>query len=497
MINLYNKTKILLLLIFLIFVNNAYSQNIEDKVTEYKLKNGMKFLLMKRGNAPVFSGFLAFRVGSVDEDVGITGLAHLFEHMAFKGTDVIGTVDYEKEKPIIEQINKIGAELSFEIAKGKMADSSNIFDLQKKLKDLEVIHKQYVKNNEFFQIYDSNGGNGTNAGTGNDITEYYVNLPSNKLELWMLMESERIKNPVFREFYVERDVVAEERRLRTDTQPSGKLYEEFFATAFIAHPYHQPIVGWMSDITTLTVEDATDFYNKYYSPQNAVGALVGDIDVERAKLLLDRYFGDIPNRGNPKLVKTIEPEQKGVRTTTVYFKAQPQILIGYHKPTLPDYDDYVFDVINSILSEGRTSRLYTNLVKEKRLALSIDTYQGYPGARYDNLFVFDAVPRYPNTNKDVENAIYQEIERLKTEPVSEKELQKVRNQIDANFIRRLNSNSGLASMLGYFEVIAYDWKYILKQREIFKKVTPSDIMKVAQKYFVDDNKTIGYLETKE
>jgi predicted Zn-dependent peptidase len=285
--------------------------------------------------------------------------------------------------------------------------------------------------------------------------------------------------------------------LRTDTQPFGKLYEEFIATSFIAHSYHHPVVGWMSDITTLTVEDATDFYNKYYSPQNAVGALVGDINVERAKLLLDRYFGDIPNRGNPKLVKTKEPEQKGVRTTTVYFEAQPQILIGYHKPTVPDYDDYVFDVINSILSEGRTSRLYTSIIKEKKLALSIDTYQGLPGARYDNLFVFYAVPRHPNTNKDVENAIYQEIEKLKTEPVSEKELQKVRNQIDANFIRRLNSNSGLASMLGYFEVIAYDWKYILKQREIFKKVTPSDIMKVAQKYFIDDNKTIGYLETKE
>lgn len=497
MIDIYNKIRISLLLIFLIFVNNAYSQNIEDKVTEYALKNGMKFLLMKRGNAPVFSGFLAFRVGSVDEDVGITGLAHLFEHMAFKGTEVIGTTDYKKEKPIIEEINKIGAELSFEVAKGRTADSTKISDLQVKLKEFQTVHKQYVKNNEFFQIYDSNGGNGTNAGTGNDVTQYYVNLPSNKLELWMLMESERIKNPIFREFYVERDVVIEERRLSTDTQPFGKLYEEFIAASFIAHPYRNPIIGWMSDIMTLTVEDATDFYNRYYSPQNAVGTLVGDIDIEKTKLLLDRYFGVIPNRGKPKPVKTKEPEQKGVRTTTVYFDAEPQVLIGYHKPTLPDYDDYVFDVIKSVLSDGRTSRLYTNIVKEKRLAFSIDTYQGLPGARYDNLFVFYAVPRHPNTNKDVENAIYEEINKLKTEPVSEKELQKVRNQIDANFIRGLDSNQGLASMLGYFEVIAYDWKYILKQRENFKKVTPDDIMKVARKYFIDDNKTIGYLETRE
>jgi len=488
--------KIFYILIFLFISNNIYAQNIEDKVIEYKLDNGMKFLLMKRGSAPIFTGYLMFKVGSVDEDVGITGLAHLVEHMAFKGTDVIGTVSYEEEKPILEEINKIGAELSLETVKGSLADSTKINELDIKLKDLQKQHKEFVKNNEFFQIYDANGGVGTNAGTGNDVTSYYVSLPSNKLELWMLMESERIKNPVFREFYVERNVVAEERRLVTDNQPFGKLLEEFIATAFIAHPYGHPIVGWMSDIKTITVEDAVDFYQKYYSPVNGVGVLVGDIEIEKTKKLLDKYFGSIPDRGEPKPVKTIEPEQKGPRKTTVYFKAQPQILIGYHKPTLPEYDDYVFDVIYSILSEGRTSRLYTSLVKEKKLVVGINTIQGLPGARYDNLFVFYAVPRYPHTNQEVEDAIYEEIEKLKTEPASEKELQKVRNRIDANFIRGLDSNQGLASMLAFFEVVADDWKYILRQREIFKKVTPEDIMRVAKKYFIDDNKIIAYLETK-
>ncbi len=488
--------KISFIFIVLFLSNNIYAQNIEDKVIEYKLDNGMKFLLMKRGSAPIFTGYLMFKVGSVDEDVGITGLAHLVEHMAFKGTDVIGTVSYEEEKPILEEINKIGAELSLENAKGRLADSVKINELDVKLEDLQNQHKEFVKNNEFFQIYDANGGVGTNAGTGKDVTSYYVSLPSNKLELWMLMESERIRNPVFREFYIERDVVAEERRLVTDNQPSGKLFEEFIATAFIAHPYGHPIVGWMSDIRTITVEDAVDFYQKYYSPANGVGVLVGDVEIEKTKKLLDKYFGSIANRGEPKPLKTIEPEQKGPRKTTVYFKAQPQILIGYHKPTLPEYDDYVFDVIYSILSEGRTSRLYTSLVKEKKLVFGINTIQGLPGARYDNLFVFYAVPRYPNTNEDVEDAIYEEIERLKTEPVSEKELQKVRNRIDANFIRGLDSNQGLASMLAFFEVVANDWKYILRQREIFKKVTPEDIMRVAKKYFINDNKIVAYLETK-
>ena len=485
-----------LLILCFLFQNSIYSQNIEDKVVEYRLDNGMKFLLMKRQNAPVFTGYLMFKVGGVDENAGNTGLAHLIEHMAFKGTDNIGTEDYEKEKHIIKKINAVGSELSLETAKDRMSDSTKIKELETRLKKLQVMHKQFVKNNEFFNLYESNGGVGMNAGTGNDFTMYHVSLPSNKLELWMLMESERIRKPVFREFYVERDVVKEERRLSTENRPFGKLYEEFLAAAFIAHPYGNPVVGWMSDINTTTCEEAENFHQKYYSPTNCVGVLVGDLDIEKTKSLLKKYFGSIPNRGKALPLKTIEPKQLGPREITVYFNSQPQIMIGYHKPTLPEYDDYVFDVINSILSEGRTSRLYSSLVKEKKIVLGVNTMQGLPGARYDNLFVFYAVPRHPHTNKDVEKGIYEQIEILKTQPVSERELMKIRNWIDANFIRRLDSNEGLAFMLAYLEVIAGDWKYILRQMEIFKKVSPEDIMRVAKKYFVDENKVVAYLETK-
>ena len=257
-----------LLILCFMLQSSIYSQNIEDKVVEYKLDNGMKFLLMKRQKAPVFTGYLMFKVGGVDENVGNTGLAHLIEHMAFKGTDNIGTEDYEKEKHIIKKINAVGSELSLETAKGRMSDSIKIKELESRLKKLQVMHKQFVKNNEFFNLYESNGGVGMNAGTGNDFTMYYVSLPSNKLELWMLMESERIRNPVFREFYMERDVVKEERRLSTENKPFGKLYEEFLAASFIAHPYGNPVIGWMSDISTLTCEEAKRFYKQYYSPSN-------------------------------------------------------------------------------------------------------------------------------------------------------------------------------------------------------------------------------------
>lgn len=490
------KALLLVICLFLFFKADVFSQNIEDKVVSYTLSNGMKFLLMERGNAPVFTGFIMFKVGSVDENVGETGLAHLFEHMAFKGTDAIGTVDYEKEKPLIEEINSAGAELSDELAKSIRQDTARVSELKEKLHTLQARHRGLIKTNEFIETYISNGGSDVNAGTGNDITQYYVSLPSNKLELWMLMESERIKNPVYREFYIERNVVAEERRMRIDTNPFGKLYEEFLGAAFIAHPYGQPIVGWMSDIQSLSVENAKAFRRNYYSPNNAVGAVVGNIDVEETKRYLDKYFGSIPNRGKPKSVRTKEPEQAGTRETAVYFRAQPQMLIGYHKPTLPHYDDYVFDVINGILSEGRTSRLYASLVKEKKVAVAVNTYQGLPGARYDNLFVFHSIPLHPNTNKDVEKAVNEELERLKNEPVGEHELQKVLNQLEAEFVRMLDSNQGLASMLTYFDVVAGDWKYILRQREMVKKITADDIMRVANKYFTAENKVVGYLETK-
>jgi predicted Zn-dependent peptidase len=473
---------------------SATAQALEERVVEYTLDNGMQFLLVRRPTAPVFTGYIRFLVGGVDEHEGITGLAHLFEHMAFKGTPVIGTRDFDAEQAVIAEAERIGLELSHAMMRNNPADSSRIAELQAQLADVHQRQKEYIITDEFSNIYDQEGGVGTNASTSNDLTSYYVSLPANRLELWMLMESERMRWPVLREFYLERDVVAEERRLRTENSPFGKLIEQFFATAYTAHPYQNPTIGWMSDITALTHEEAETFYHEHYSPANAVGSIVGDIDIEKTKALLTQYFGAIPERGKPAPVKTREPEQTGERRIVVSYPAEPMQLIGWHKPTLPHYDDFVFDVIQAVLSNGRTSRLYTSLIKEQQVAVNAGSWQGQPGARYDNMFVLIGVPRHPNTVEDVEAAFMAELDRLKTEPVSERELQKIRNQIDASAVRGLASNSGLASQLTYMQQLAGDWRYILQQREIFKRVTPEDVMRVAQTYFVDNNKTVAVLQ---
>lgn len=487
---------LLLLLMLLVCVpSSGTAQNIENRVVEHTLSNGMKFLLLERHQAPVFSGFIRFKVGSVDERPGITGLAHLFEHMAFKGTKTIGTRDYTKEKPLLDKLDQLAQAIDAERNKGAQADSTKLRDLMNQFRQTQEETGQLIVKDEVDEIYSKNGGTDLNATTANDLTTYYVSLPSNRIELWAFMESERILNPVMREFYSERDVVAEERRMRTDTQPFGKLYEQFIATAFEAHPYQWPVIGWMSDITQVTRAEAEEFYRTHYAPNNAVAAIVGDIKPQEVIPFLEKYFGRIPRGVEPPLVRTQEPEQIGERRVTVEFDAEPQLMIGYHKPTLPSYDDYVFDVIDGLLSNGRTSRLYTKLVKEKQLATSVST-GGAPGSRFDNLFIVMATPRYPHTAEEVESAIYEELERLKTEPVSDRELQKVRNQLDADFIRSLNSNAGLANQLTYFEAIAGDWRYVIRHSQVIAKVTPDDIKRVVNQYFTKTNRTVATLVKK-
>jgi len=471
----------------------AIGQQLEGRVVEHRLDNGMRVLVLERRQAPVFTGYIRFKVGGVDEEVGKTGLAHMFEHMAFKGSTTIGTRDYEREAPLLDRIDKVATRLSVARYSKPPADPQTITALERRLRDLQAEHHKYVIKDELDDIYMRNGAVGLNASTGVDVTTYFVSLPSNRLELWMAMESDRFLNGVLREFYTERNVVAEERRMRYEVDPSGKLWENFLSAAFIAHPYQQPVIGWMSDIQQLTRADAMAFRRRYYVPGNAVMALVGDLDSDEVIRLADRYFGRIPERPDPPRVITTEPEQDGERRIKVEADAQPRVMVGYHKPTLPARADFVFDVLDGILSSGRTSRLYTALVKKQQVAVAAGTYQGVPGGRYDNLFVVYAVPRHPHTVDDVLDSIDLEIERLKDEPVNRRELQKIINQTEAGFVRRLRSNSGLASELSYFELIAGDWRYILEQIDAVRSVTPDDIQRVAQTYLTKKNRTVAEL----
>ena len=491
------KSVIVLFVSFFLWMPSVtWALSLKDRVNEYTLKNGMKVLMLERHYSPTVSFYMTFKVGSVDEHPKISGTAHLLEHMLFKGTQSLGTKDFKKEKEILDEIDKTATILDSERLKGKKADQSRIKRLEGELRGLQKKHKEYVVKDEIDSIYSKNGAVGFNASTSYDVTTYKVSLPSNRIELWAKIESDRMLNPVLREFYSERDVVMEERRQRYESDPDGKLFENFMANAFMAHPYRRPIIGWGSVLQFLNKKDTERFFRTYYAPNNTVVAIVGDINPPEVLKIIKEYFEQIPPQPISSLIRIEEPGQSGERRIKVHFDAKPRLIIGYHKPTIPDFSDYVFDIIDSILSKGRTSRFYKNLIEKEEIAVSVNAVNGYPGARYRNLFAIFATPRHPHTNAQLEEAIYKEIEILKREPVSERELRKVKNQLQAEFIRRLNSNSGLASMLSYYQSVAGDWRYVEDLLDVIERITPEDIMEVSKRYLIDENRTVAELVEK-
>ncbi len=481
------------------------SPGLADRVVEHKLANGLTILMVERHQTPVVSINMTFGVGGVNEQVGQTGLAHLYEHMAFKGTRTVGTKDYQKEKPILEELHRLGTQLERrerELARRNPDTSidekekAEIGAMQDRFKVLQNQAVKFVAGNEMALLYQRHGGVGLNASTGKDITRYMISLPSNRLPLWAAIEADRMANPVLREFYKERGVVMEERRLRNDDSPTGLLFETFTSAAFRAHPYGIPTIGWESDILSLTPDATEAFFKTYYGPNRATIGIVGDINPQEVVALIDSTFGKIPASPPAPQIVTSEPRQRGERRVEVEFDAEPSLAIGFHKPAIGHPDDYVFDVIDEILSSGLTSRLYTTLVRDGRLAASVNSDANYPGVRAPNLFVVYAAPLAPHTTGEVEAAVLAELERLKTEPVSAKELEKVLNNLDADMVRALRSNSGLASQLALYQTVAGDWRYLLKAREKLAAVTPADIQRVASQYFTKSDRTVGILVKK-
>ncbi|NWF73920.1 MAG: insulinase family protein [Nitrospirae bacterium] len=484
---------------------HAASFGLADRVVEQKLTNGLTILMVERHQTPVVSLNMTFGVGGVNEQVGQTGLAHLYEHMAFKGTRTVGTKDYEKERPLLDEWYRVGTELEQrqrELARrshekpASQEDRAAIEKLQKRFTELQEQAGQYVAGNEMALLYQRHGGVGLNAATGKDLTRYMINLPANRLPLWAAIEADRMAYPVLREFYKERGVVMEERRLRNDDSANGLLYETFTSAAFRAHPYGIPTIGWESDILSLTPADTEAFFKAHYGPGNATIAIVGDINPKEVMTLIEQTFGKIPAAPPQPPLVTVEPPQRGERRVEVEFDAEPSVVIGFHKPALGHPDDYVFDVIDAVLSDGLTSRLYTSLIREKRIAASVSSDSNYPGVRSPNLFILSATPLAPHTTAEIEAAIYAEIERLKTEPVSAKELEKVLNNLDADLVRALRSNGGLASQLALYQTVAGDWRYALKARDKIAAVTTADIQRVAAEYFTKSNRTVATLVKK-
>jgi len=468
---------------------------LEDKVFEHRFDNGLKLLVVERHDTPVVSAYITIGVGSVHETSENRGVAHLLEHMLFKGTKTLGTTDYTKEKPLLEEIERVGSQLdALRLQNG--ADPAEVATLEKQLSELQAEHKQYVVKDVFSNLYSENGGVGYNAFTSKDLTTYLISLPSNKLELWALIESDRMKNPVLREFYTERDVIREERRRSYDTNPARKHYESLVTNAFKVHPYRNPIIGWHSDIANLSPQKTRGFLEKYYAPVNTVIALVGDIRAADAVVLVNRYFGDIaPGTPAPR-VSAVEPVQKGEKRILEVFDAEPRLAIAWHKPTMPDKDDYAFDLIDQILGSGRTSRLYRSLVEEQKLATSVSVY-GAPGSRYPNLFVIEAIPRHPHTVEELESAIYAELDKLKQELVEEEELTKVRNRLLTDQLRQLRSNSGLARLLTSYQSLAGDWRYVANYAVEIDKLSAEDLKQVANRYLTQSNRTVVVLQRED
>jgi predicted Zn-dependent peptidase len=483
---------IILILSLSLLASTAWGAGLEDKVREHTMKNGMKLLLVERHTSPTVAAWIRFRVGSVDERSDERGLAHLLEHMLFKGTKTLGTTDYAAEKPLLDKIETTAQELMLEKSKREKSEPATIARLQKELDTLEKQADKYVVKDEFSQIYSRNGGSGYNAFTSKDGTTYLINMPANKMELWAAIESDRMKNAVLREFYTERSVVMEERRRSYEAEPDGRLWETFLATAFMAHPSGQPIIGWMSDIENLSRTKAEAFLHKYYAPNNAIVAIVGDINPEQTIALVEKYFGDIPPGTPVPPVAVTEPPQFGEKRLEIVGDAEPQLLIGFHKPTLPAPDDYVFDVIDMLLADGRTSRLYKKLVVEQQLVTGVSSFAA-PGSRYPNLFIIAATPRAPHTVQEAEAGIYAELERLKNEPMTERELQQILNKLEYEVYRQMGSNGGLARNLTEYEAVAGTWRYLIEHRQKVATVTPADVMRVARKYLVKENRTVGFV----
>ena len=466
----------------------------EKRITVKKLDNGLTVLICERPEAPVFSFFTHVDAGSVQDPMGKTGLAHMFEHMAFKGSDTIGTKDYAAEKVALAKVEKIYAEYIYERDKRVGRDDAKVKQLEKEWQDATAEANKYVIPNEFPQIVESNGGEGLNASTSDDETIYHYSFPENRLELWAYLESERFLHPVMREFYKERNVVIEERRLRTDSSPIGRLFEQFTTEAFQAHPYHRPTVGWMSDLNSFSATDAQHFFDKYYIPSNMVVAVVGDVKASEALPVIEKYFGRIPSHEKPEDAPTTEPPQGAERTVVLLGQTQPIYLEGYHRPDYRSPDDAVYDAIADLLSDGRTSRLYRALVRDKQIASDSAGFTNYPGVKYPHLFAVYAVPLPGHKPAEMAAAIHIELDRLKNEDITDDELKMIKTRAKANLLRGLDDNAGLAHELGEMQALYGDWRELFKNVDRIDAVSKADIRRVAAQIFVPTNRTVGIIE---
>jgi predicted Zn-dependent peptidase len=470
-------------------------------VEEHVLDNGMRVLLLPRkGSSTVAVGWVA-RVGSVNEHPGITGISHLFEHMMFKGTNTIGTKDAEEDTKLNLEQDRVKAELRKEdqelIRRYRLGEIDNPKDPKYRsehhkqlLAEFDKLIKrqsELVIKNDYDRIYKAQGAAGINAGTSEDFTIYFLSIPTNKLELWFWMESDRLNNPVFREFYAERDVVHEERRMRTDSTPTGLVSEQFNSMFWQSSPYGWPVVGWPSDLESITREEANAYFSTYYAPNNLSACLVGDFEPKVALEFANKYFGRLQRgRTQPEPVRTVEVPQHGEQRMIGYADTTPEVRIRFHTVADGHKDEPALRVLSSLLND-RTGRLYKSLVLQQQIATS--AFAAHDGNIYDGYMELRGVARQGKTPEEVEKAIDKELEKLQTEPVTDHELQKTKNMIAASEVRRLQSDFSLM-----MQILVQDanrgWKTLNTDPALLQAVTADDVQRVAKKYLVRDNRNV-------
>lgn len=476
-------------------------------VVEKQLPNGFKLLLVERHEEPRIAGGWVAHVGSANERPGITGIAHLFEHMMFKGTPTLGTKDAKRDLEIIGEQEKIRelirqeeSKMRTALRRGEVTDitspearTDRYRELEQEFKRLLEEQRTLLVKNEFDRIYTTAGATKMNAFTTEDMTGYFIEVPSNKLELWCWMESERLLRPVFREFYAERDVVFEERRMRTESTPTGKFAEQFNAMFWDAHPYNWPVIGWPSDIPAISKKQADEFYALYYQPQNITLILVGDFNPDQAEKLVGDYFGRIP-KGNqpPPEVTTLEIQSSAEKRYNAEAEVNPQVDILWRTVAFGHKDSYVLEVIEQLLN-GRTGRLYKGLVLGRQVAT--DAGAANRPMKWAGMFNASAEAKDGKSLDEVEQSVYAEIEKLATEPIPADELQKVKNNFAAAEYRRLTTTFGMLYQIIFSEGMG-DWREINESGPRIQAVTPEDIQRVVKKYFTKENRAVAHFTRK-
>jgi predicted Zn-dependent peptidase len=474
-----------------------------EKIRKIRLENGLTVILMKRGTSPTIALYIKFLVGAVDETPEQAGTAHLLEHMLFKGTKNVGTTDFAKETKYQEQIEVWGTKLdNLKLQERALKDRGTVVPLEltkeietfdRRLKNLIALQDEFILKNEDSYIYEQNGEVGFNAYTSQDVTNYQIQLPANRLEIWARIESDRLKNPILREYYTERDVVIEERRMRTDDSGAGVLRERFFSVAFENHPYRKPVIGYSEGLPFLKIDETKKFFTENYTPNRMVISIVGDVNFDETEKIVRKYFSDLKKGKDRDPYKVEEKQYLGEKRFKIHHPSSEQMMMGWLKPPYPHKDNAVFDVLSNLLTTGAGSKLNQRLVLKDKTVNSIGSANGYPGERYQNYFTLFIKPQSGADAIQIESAIWDELRQIQEKGVSKEDLEKIKNQMISEFLRTMDDNGTIADSLSYYELLYGSWNQLFSQYTAIQSVTSEDIQKVIADYLSRDRVVVGNL----